>query len=335
MSQSLTMQNSIFLVDTTPHCAWGWELQKTNLEFLDHIDPTYFEYQANLHLANIDGENKSQAATALRTTYHHGLESLFALICAALQAPDCVVGWFEKYQVYQIRKLVSLITSEGDSISNKLGLGHVSWEALSTRINKFNYKDVGKLKETQQLFGKLWKRLGREFLNEINYKEYNHIKHGARAKPGGFFLRVGEEHEEGVAPSNEEMRTLGGSKFGTYFFIADRIKDAPPLKKEADPHFRLIGHSVNWDPESLAHALCLITISMQNVISFLKTINGISPQEVRFSRPEDSDYFDQPWKRSVGVTSMSVDFYPVQEQHITRYDTQQLKEPFKIKPSRK
>lgn len=328
------MQHTIFLVDTTPYCAWGWELQKTNLEFLDHIDPTYFEYQANTHFANIDGENKSQAATALRTTYHHGLESFFALICAALQAPDCVVGWFEKYQVHQIRKLVSIIASESDPISNKLGLGQVSWEALSSRINKFVYPDDGKLRETQQLFGKLWKSLARDFLNEINYKEYNHIKHGARAKPGGFFLRYGKEHEEGVAPSNEEMTTLGGSKFGTYFFLADRIKGAPRMKG-VDPHFRLIGHGVNWDPESLAHALCLITLSIQNVISFLKIINGVSPQEVRFSRPEDSDFFEQPWKRSVGVTSMSMDFYPVQEQHITRYDSSQLREPFKIKPGRK
>jgi|CXWL01.1.fsa_nt_gi hypothetical protein len=328
------MQHSIFLVDDTPYCAWGWELQKTNLEFLDHIDPTYFAYQANTHFANIEGENKSQAATALRTSYHHGLESFFALICAALQAPDCVVGWFEKYQVHQIRKLVSIIASESGPISNTLGLGQVSWEALSSRINKFAYPDEDKLRETQQLFGKLWKRLAQEFLNEVNSKEYNHIKHGARAKPGGFFLRCGEEHEEGVAPSNEEMTTLGGSKFGTYFFIADRVKDAPRVK-EADPHFRLIGRGVNWDPESLAHALCLISLSIQNVISFLKIINGVSPQEVRFSRPEDSDYFEQPWKRSVGVTSMSMDFYPVQEQHITRYGARQLREQYKIKTSRK
>lgn len=328
------MQHSIFLVDDTPYCAWGWELQKTNLEFLDHIDPTYFEYQANTHFANLEGENKSQAATALRTSYHHGLESFFALICAALQAPDCVVGWFEKYQVHQIRKLVSRITSESDLISNKLGLGQVSWEALSLCINKFAYPGEDKLRDTQRLFGKLWGRLAQEYLNEVNSKEYNHIKHGMRAKPGGFFLRYGKEHEEGVVPSSEEMTTLGGSKFGSYFFVADRVKDAPRTKG-TDPHFRLIGRGVNWDPKSQAQALCLIALSIQNVISFLKIFNGVNPQEVGFSRPEDSDYFEQPWKRSMGVVSMSMDFFPVHEEHITRYSEGQLREQLKVKTSGK
>ena len=325
------MQHSVFLVGDTPYCAWGWDLRKTNLEFLNHIDPAYFDYQAKAHLDNIEGEHKLQAAIALRTSYHHGLETFFALVCAALQAPDCVVGWFEKYQVKQIRHLVSRISSGGEPTPNKLILKKVTWETFSSKVNRFSYADQDKLKETHQLFARLWRHLAHEFLEEVNSKEYNHIKHGARAKSGGCLLRVGKEHEEGISPPDEEMATVGGSQFGTSFFMAERVQDAPLVKP--DPHFRLKQRTVNWDPESLAHALCLVALSIQNILSYLKIVNGVDPREVKFTRPAENDYFEQPWKRSVGVTSVSMDFYPVHERHITRYSIEQLMERFRGKTS--
>lgn len=326
------MQHSIFLVDDTPYCTWAWELRKTNLEFLDHIDPAYFDYQAKVHFDHIDGEHKLQAAIALRNSYHHGLETFFALVCAALQGPDCVVGWFEKYQVNQIKSLVSRISSENEPIPNVLGLQRVTWEIFSTEVNRFSYADEEKIRETHRLFARLWRHLSREYLNEVNTKEYNHIKHGARAKSGGCFLRYGEEHEEGVSPPNEEMVTLGGSAFGTSFFVAEKIEDAPSGKQ--DPHFRLKPWTVNWNPESVAHSLCLVAHSIQNVISYLKVFNGVRPNEVQFIRPIDSGYFEEPWKRSVSVTSVSLDSHPVYEQHISRFSRKQLKEHFREKANK-
>ena len=242
-----------------------------------------------------------------------------------------MVGWFEKYQVKQIRHLVSRISSGGEPTPNKLILKKVTWETFSSKVNRFSYADQDKLKETHQLFARLWRHLAHEFLEEVNSKEYNHIKHGARAKSGGCLLRVGKEHEEGISPPDEEMATVGGSQFGTSFFMAERVQDAPLVKP--DPHFRLKQRTVNWDPESLAHALCLVALSIQNILSYLKIVNGVDPREVKFTRPAENDYFEQPWKRSVGVTSVSMDFYPVHERHITRYSIEQLMERFRGKTS--
>jgi hypothetical protein len=60
------------------------------------MDTRYFQYQAETHGKNLDGENRQRAAVALRTSYYHGLETLFMLIFAVWQSPHCIVGWLSK-----------------------------------------------------------------------------------------------------------------------------------------------------------------------------------------------------------------------------------------------
>lgn len=87
-----------FMIDTRPLCVWDTEIEAINLRFIRGIDPNYFQYVAESSFAALEGENAKYAALTLRTAYSHALETFFALLCAALQAPDCVVGWILQYR---------------------------------------------------------------------------------------------------------------------------------------------------------------------------------------------------------------------------------------------
>ncbi|MBI5428643.1 MAG: hypothetical protein HZA02_10270 [Nitrospinae bacterium] len=298
------MQYSMFLVDDDPHCVWEWDIKEKNLEFLEQIDPDYFVYLACAHFENLKGENGKRAALALRTGYLHGLETLFALLCATLQAPDCVVGWMQKYRPHQVRSMIKKIVSGPGTIFNKLGMTKVSLEKLSEQIHIYSNVDKERAKETTCLFANLWVLFSSEFLEDTGVNEYNSIQHGLRVRSGGFWLSYDMEKEYGVSPPPENMRSMGGSDYGSTFFATEKIKGNPNPNDRV--HFRVRRNSVNWDPESLAHALNLISASIGNIISFLKIINGIEPGKVKFTRPQESAYFNKPWDNDIGVLSTSM-----------------------------
>ena len=109
-----------FVVNETPYCFWDLDVHGKNLEFINKIDPKYFDHIADLHSESLDGDQKKYAAAALRIAYSHGLETLFALLCAVVQAPDCVIGWFLKYRNTELFDLVKKI-SEGRIIYSNFG----------------------------------------------------------------------------------------------------------------------------------------------------------------------------------------------------------------------
>ena len=48
-------------------------------------------------------------------------------------------------------------------------------------------------------------------------------------------------------------------------------------------------------------------MSITNVASFLRIVNGEAPNKCRFENPEEPAAFDEPWKRAVGVEDLSID----------------------------
>src|ERR1044071_10255317 len=78
------------------HCLWDWDLDRTNLTFLEGVDHDYFRYVADIHGEALKGPDRHRAGIALRIAYHQGLEALFSFIFAALQAPDCIPAWIIK-----------------------------------------------------------------------------------------------------------------------------------------------------------------------------------------------------------------------------------------------
>jgi hypothetical protein len=289
-----------FVVDESPYACWDWELRKKNLEFLEGIDSGYFRYVSEINIANIENEDKHKAAIALRLAFSHGLETLFSLLCSAVQAPHCSIGWLLSYKNYQLINLVEKI-SKSEPCYTCFKILPVTWDELAKYIHSGLAYEKEKIEWIQKGFGKIWSCFADEFTDASFTLEYNGIKHGLRAKPGGFDLAFGPEVTPGVPAPPEKMQSLGGSSFGSTYFVKEHIIPTDKL------NFRPRRHSRNWSPQNLANGLFLISMSIQNIASWLRMVNGVPPNKCRFENPISEDVFEQPWIESVGVTHVSFD----------------------------
>jgi hypothetical protein len=297
-----------FAVNETPYCFWSADPVRQDLEFLNKIDPAYFEHIADLHGDALEGDQKQYAAGAIRIAYSQGLETLFALLCTVAQAPHCVVGWILKYQNRDLFDVVRKINN-GDSIYTKLRADTVNWSDIAEQV--FSYVRTGEDEKDKSIcenFAQLWRYFASDFLNKKHDLEYNSMKHGLRAKLGGFYLAMGAEDTPGVPAPPERMHVFSNSEFGSSFFVSQRLHDAR--------NFSVTSQSVNWVPLNFMYGLKLISISITNIVAFLKVFHGVPAADVSFSWPDDEALYDEPWSRSAGGMTISWDS-PITEQMIT------------------
>lgn len=295
------MQRYPFAVREQPYCAWGEDLAERNDAFLRSLDPTFFRYLTELHLPQLEGDHAQRAAVALRTAYHHSLETLFSLLGALTQAPGCVPAWLPKCSNRELRDLVNDI-SQGAPVLTQTGNQAISWLTLANVVHSHVWPvDKG---ATAASFAQLWARLAGEFLDEYHIDEYNSLKHGFRVSSGGFHIRVGLEHSYGVPPPQSEMQSIGGSPHGIGFLKPEPF---PELGESCKHHFRIRNSHMNWRAEGMAQAIQLVSMSINNVVGGLRILNGTRPSTVRFERPEDPAAFEAPWQWPVGVTRSSFD----------------------------
>jgi len=310
-----------FVVNETPYAFWDLELKKKNLDFIEGIDATYFRYVAESNLPYLKGDDEQRAALALRLSYSQGLEALLALLCSLVQSPECVVGWMNSYKTIELKDLVRKISRHEDVYSRLKGKP-VTWASLAQCVHSNLIFDEYKLNWIQKGFGKLWEGFAADFLEEGISDEYNGAKHGLRTRPGGFYLAVGREDTPGVPAPQERMQTIGGSEFGTFFFTRETIIQRNRI------NFRLKGHSRNWNPENLAKGLLLLSISINNVSSCLRVLNGAQRDKCRFITPATEEAFEEPWKHSAGVDSVDVDV-TIEPLHITPLTKEDILKTYK------
>jgi len=294
-------QDIIFKVHNRPYRLWGVSLGRRNLQAIDNIDSEYFGYLADLYYEQLKSEHKQKAALAIRTAYGHAVETLFSLICAALQAPQCFYAWMLKYQPGDVAKIIKEIDDNnfGLYLSHAYNIKISSWTDFAKAIHFVEYK-----KELETIaieYGNFWQELSREFLGKTFRSEYNSIKHGFRAKSGGFTLKVGTETSPSKIFPEEKIKILGSSEFGNTFLLAEEIEGKEGF------NFKTRWLSVNWDAENNVHALHLISWSIHNIKMFLKHSHIGSLEGANVKYPEDIDYFAKPWKNRVGVFSFNID----------------------------
>jgi len=293
------MQYTPFVVGGDYYCMWGDDLRKRSLEFLQSLVPEYFGYQAKVHLLGVDdSEDGHRAALALRAAYHHSLETLFSLLIAAVQAPNCVHGWLQKCTTKQLCEAVQAVSTHPASVVNLLGWQQVTWLRLSQFVHKHAEWAQKASDQTCARFARLWQRLSVDILDTRSRQEYNSLKHGLRVSPGGCFLSVGVEDTPGVPAPAEKMITVGGSQFGTTFPVTEAVAGAG----KANLHASLV--TLNWFPELTAEAVHLIASSISNVVSCLQIYCGRPRNEVAFTRLSEPKAFDAPWSKSPGVTEL-------------------------------
>lgn len=280
------MQYSRFVTDTKPWCVWDWDLKEQTSTFLETFDATYFDYLANLHTERLESDDARHAATAIRTTYCHAMESLFALLGAIVQAPDCVPGWIQKYRPDHLDQVVHKI-SNGHDVYSKVDTHRLTWSSLSEiTLRCLTLQDKDKEKRIKEGFGRFWSRLAHEFLSNEIRVEYNSIKHGFRISSGGSWIAMGEEETPGMPCPPEKMQVVGGSEFGSSFFESTEL---------CKHNIRLVRRSVNWDPLSVAGRIRLISMSLRNIVSFLLIGHGTNAANVKYYWPQELDHFDSVW----------------------------------------
>lgn len=294
--------HTFFAVGERALCAWDSRLREHNLEFCDRLDPEWFMGMVE---AQLDGLGESEeipqsAALAIRFTYHHALETFFGLLLAVYQAPFCIPAWLNLYRTWELRSLIRSIEG-GVSTLNAWGRPRPGWDGLSKIVNGGVW-DTGE-EETIEQFATVWHRLAREFIDQSRQDEYNSIKHGFRAQPGGGAIKIGQEREYGEPPPDSEMKLLGGSSYGSATFVPKPMPD--DVRPRKAHHFHLRRSKVLWRPEATIKKVQLLSTSMSNVLAAARVQNGIPGSEVKFYRLEDPDDYSDPWSQTTGVTGYS------------------------------
>lgn len=294
------MQSTIFAVNDEPFCLWEIDLAARNRAFLDGIDPDYFDYVLQ---AYANTEDEKRALVAIRLVLHHATETMFSLLGAFVQAPDCPYAWIAKCSNGELREFAERVNRADASLITKLNISSISWLSVASAVFTAYHPGTERQKETVKRFAYLWGALVSELTNQVNIDEYNALKHGFRARPGGFALAVGIEPSYGVSPPESGMKSLGQSAFGATFL---KIEAFGP--KKGSRHIRSRQMSVNWSLERVVMLQQLVYMSITNVVSALKIVNGYAPSNCHFIRPENDSDFEQPWKHSTGVTSINFDY---------------------------
>jgi hypothetical protein len=297
------MDRYVFAVGEEAFCLWGYDLAEENEQFLKSFDASYFEYVARAHIDHLEGDDAARAAIALRASYHHGLEALFSILGALSQAPEAVTAWIPRCSNARLRRFVGDVTA-GKPVLTQRGRQRLTWRALAEIVHSCCWVDEDPKHATAHRYAKLWSHFARDFLDPLHVAEYNSIKHGFRVLSGASVVRVGLQPSYGVVPSESQMRTIGGSPHGVSFSTVDPL----PADNAKSPHVRLVHQRLNWRAESMIQALQLISWSINNVVGFLRVLNGATPGTVRFHRPEDPEAFEAPWQWSVGVISGAMNF---------------------------
>lgn len=289
----------VFAVADSPHCCWDFDHGRRTLEFLDGIDPDHFGTVASLLSDQLETDDAMAASIALRVSYHQGLETLMSLLGAAAQAPSAVPAWIATCKTEDLNEVTARLR-DGRPLLTQSGRQRVSFVDLSEDVHRSVWIDEEGESSTAELFARFWGRLSTEFLDETARAEYNALKHGNRVVAGGFTLAMGTEEVPGVPAPPEAMRSMGGSRFGSTFFVSERVGSSRL-------HIRTRRTSINWSPQALVQRLVLVSMSITNVVGALRCSLGIDSTTVRFVRPYPLSAFDDVWSSDPGPKSMGLD----------------------------
>jgi len=268
-------------------CVWAPDIEQTNLRFLRGLDPSFFLYQAGAHSNATEARDAMHAALALRLNYGMAVEALFALLCAIVQAPDCVFGWLSAYRNEELRDLVERISS-GQKVRSLQPFRPCTWRQVSAvLLAPLEAKDTVQHTTFTGLFEKAWKVFSRELLTRDSAREYNSLKHSFRVQPGGFKIDI--EHDSGSLLKSE-------SPFGHTF---PYVKQMPGRKN----HFDVKHVVMALEPEMLRASLKIIGCTISNIIAFARARAGDATSDLSVKLPQIA-VFEDVWKERAPIGSI-------------------------------
>lgn len=297
-----------FLIDETPHVIWDHALEEKNREFLDGIDPGYFLHLAEAHatfVADADPEQRQWSTAALRIAYSMALETFCALLATSVQSPYCALGWMLRYRNQDLERVIQKLCS-GTPLRSALP-ERFTWIGMSELVHRFDVDAplAGQEAAIRTAFANAWRRFALEFVGDrTGADEYNSLKHGSRARIGGFTLSVGAEITPGVPPDSSAMTKPSGSSYGSFFPVAQKLGERRD--------WTVTRCARNWVPSNLITGISLLSMSIYNLLCFLRQHAG-DPSPQQFQGPADSRLFTAPW-------SVRLEFDEIVEHSTVRVD---------------
>lgn len=289
---------SCLYIDEKPLCFWDPEPERTNRCFINSIDPEYFEYVVNQNFDQLENvEQRQNASLAIVANYHHLLEMFFVAICSAIQSPKYICGWFHEYDNRDLRNVIQKI-SNGQTLKNAWSSECFDWTKVADLVF---CGDCGKsnLLSIRKNFARFWERLASEYLAQDFTDEYNSIKHGLRARMGGFMVSIGMEDVPGQLAKPENMKFIGQhSIFGTTFNRSEKLNNNKL-------NLTLLEQSRNFDPFCLANRSLLVAMSLRNVLTFLMMQFDAPKNELLWWKPVNDDHFNEVWRENVSPIKAS------------------------------
>ena len=271
-----------------------------NRRFLEGIDTGYWDYQATVHGKEVvegDAEHRHRAAAALRIAYGQGLETFFALTAALVQAPKYPLGWMMSYQK-ELKSIVQKIQNGRKELLSPLQR-KPSWDSVADAVFEFCPGHVRA--DASRNFARVWRRFAGEFLEASFEPEYNSLKHGMRAHVGDFSVAMGEESIFGQGASPENMKTIGGTEYGSTFWMR-------PRKVQDFQRTFELGKQVSraWVPEQFIFGLQLIGLSIRNVASRARIEAGVDSAKVQFQWVSEETVYDSPRRKRPSLSHLTM-----------------------------
>lgn len=260
-----------FAVDTRPYCIWGYDLHEENLNSIGSINPDLWKDMLDIisNSAAKYSDDKSKlntCAVSARINLGIGMESLFSLLFACIQAYDCVPGWLQFYGTRDLTSLISKVNC-GKEILSKVSLNEISWSAISDLIHcNFELGDPVQEKKTKEYFGQTLSRFAHEMLDQGKRREFNSLKHSMRVRLGGFGVKYSLGKD--VKDANPDVIDFGHSEYGSSFLNAIQIT------KKSKSHYAFERVSYNWNIPYLLKCIEMIQILTYNLKTYLLGVNG-------------------------------------------------------------
>ena len=239
-------------------------------------------------------------ALAIRTQYGQCLETHQALLFAAVQAPHCVFAWMNSYNGADLAWLTRSLR-DGVPISSIFGNEKISLPNLVTNGFLSSLQISDKLKEAA-IKGHYveWFRFCCDVFVDASWRsEYNAAKHGLRLSSGGFSLSIGFEDIPGVPAPPERMRSVMSSKFGSSTVRLERASANVSVA---------VTETIGWDLETLVAGIRLMRMSMDNIRSYARILNGVPADKVQFVWPDVLETFDGAMRRTAPRTAFRNSF---------------------------
>jgi hypothetical protein len=142
------MQQAMFAVGDEPYLLWEEDVSKCARDFLEGVDPEFFSYLLKAHAATGD---EQRAAVGIRLALHHATETMFSLLGALVQAPDCPYAWLARCSNTDLREVVRRITEGDRTLLCKFKLSGMGWEPIASLV--FQWFEPGTERQRRAIQG--------------------------------------------------------------------------------------------------------------------------------------------------------------------------------------